>query len=116
MIGSAINNLGNWCSFRRKDLLLGPLLLSFKSGLMGVFLRIRSVGLPIPLPVLLRSSCKPEFINLCFEGEDLLLFFSGGTPFSSEVQVLYLFSAASMREARLMLLATSSSYASFLHL
>jgi hypothetical protein len=90
MVGGAINNLGDWLSFLRKDLLPGPLLLSFKFGFTGVFLRIRSVGLPIFLLVLLRSSRKPKFIDLCREGKHLLLFLSGCAPFSSKESSLVL--------------------------
>jgi hypothetical protein len=55
-----------------------------------LFLRIKSVGLPIFLLVLLRSSRNPKFIHLCREGKDLLLFLSGGAPFSSEESSLVL--------------------------
>jgi hypothetical protein len=64
MVGGAINNPGDWLSFLRKDLLPGPLLLSFEFGLPGILLRIRSAGLLIPLLVLIRSSCNPNFIHL----------------------------------------------------
>jgi hypothetical protein len=37
MVGGAINNLGDWLSFLRKDLLLGPLLLYFNFGFTGLF-------------------------------------------------------------------------------
>jgi hypothetical protein len=37
MVGGAINNLGDWLSFLRKDLLPGPLLLYFNFGFTGVF-------------------------------------------------------------------------------
>jgi hypothetical protein len=37
MVGGAINNLDDWLSFLRKDLLPGPLLISFKFGFTGVF-------------------------------------------------------------------------------
>jgi hypothetical protein len=90
MVGGAINNLGDWLSFLRKDLLSDPLLLAFKFGFTGVFLRIRSVGLPIFLLALLRSSRNPKCIHLCREGKDLLLFLSGGAPFSSEEPSLLL--------------------------
>jgi hypothetical protein len=90
MVGGAINKYGNWLSFLRKDLLPGPLLLSFKFGFTGVFLRIRSVGLPIFLLVLLWSRRNPKFIHLCHEGKDLLLLLSGGARFSSEESSLVL--------------------------